>query len=606
MRKEVLHRNVLVLTVALLFLVLAAWWGYALTPAGAQTSDDPPVVSSTPVPTPPPFFNVTMPDEPVNKTVVGEYGTYTFRTLGPDKSILRPTGGASGATGSSSRSATLSQTSVTNDYVDNITGHIGFIPRRLGGGTAPDGTFTTIERKAIPRGVNYPREVPAYGGWQVVKEHHLYGTEFFDFDLIIGTTYDYKYSHFFPGKIFGTAAQTADYGIHTPEFLYARGHADGVQVFLRRDEDDSSPQYATITRYDHIERRPGTGVVLCTKERITGEFVDFVDDKEIDTGTIYYYEMDLFYRPNPSSPYRMSGFIVPPVATYAGIPTVTRPNKPVINDDASRERSYISFTLPSTYNRAALGWIVEAQFASDGAWMPVGSTTQRLIFYHSDADTVSDNRIRHRVSPITMDKQTSATASFIGYGADANPLTCATGALATQPIIDVTMYKDILGNAEAGTQVPRTFDVYPAGLFGVPCLLYSMDALHLKRAFYYKHVLDDTCTPSTESCNVIDEDPDDMADLTVEVVENAVVERWGFPQWQVASLSDRLLPAGRYGILYQACFIKMSTPVREECSNWVDTGLHYVGVTAEGFSTAPPVTSDIRTYPDAFVHHRFR
>jgi hypothetical protein len=62
MRKEVLHRNVLVLTVALLFLVLAAWWGYALTPAGAQTSDDPPVVSSTPVPTPPPFFNVTMPD----------------------------------------------------------------------------------------------------------------------------------------------------------------------------------------------------------------------------------------------------------------------------------------------------------------------------------------------------------------------------------------------------------------------------------------------------------------------------------------------------------------------------------------------------------------
>jgi hypothetical protein len=62
MQREILHRNVLWLAGVLLLLGLVAWWGYSLTPADAQTSDDPPVVSSTPVPTPPPFFNVTMPD----------------------------------------------------------------------------------------------------------------------------------------------------------------------------------------------------------------------------------------------------------------------------------------------------------------------------------------------------------------------------------------------------------------------------------------------------------------------------------------------------------------------------------------------------------------
>ena len=157
--------------------------------------------------------------------------------------------------------------------------------------------------------------------------------------------------------------------------------------------------------------------------------------------------------------------------------------------------------------------------------------------------------------------------------------------------------------------MPRTFDIYPAGMFGDPCITYSMRHLYLERAFYYRHAMDDACDPVGQSCTLVDEEPDDIATLDKERVDDAVAIRWGFPQWQLASLSDPLLPPGQYGIMYRACFEALTglqNVGSDRCSNWVDTGRHFVGVTANDFTEAPPVKPDIRTYPEAFVHYTYR
>ena len=326
-------------TVAMLVLLgVAVWWGSTLAPADAQEESTP-------------FFNITRPEEPANKVERPDGAVITINTLPPDKSISRPPQAAQQRGGGAR--AVPPRTPITPDYIDMVTGHFTSIFKLSDPDgnevAAPEGTITRIERSVIPDEIDYPRltENEKRDRWQVVADFHAYGTPFYDSDMIIGTKYRYQAQHFYPGSIVGTPREEASIYVRPADFLYVRPHSDGVEVFLRRDISSTAAQYATITRYDHVERNEGTGDVVANKELITGDYVDFVD-RRATPGKTYFYVMNLYYQSSEESGYRESEYIVPPMAAHAGIPTVDQPLPVIANDDIGRERSVMSFAMRAT------------------------------------------------------------------------------------------------------------------------------------------------------------------------------------------------------------------------------------------------------------------
>lgn len=638
------RKTVPIMTVAALVVVVIAmtvWWNGGPSPTYGQESG--PTPSATPVPSPETPLTSIEPGEPLNSSVAASWGTVSVENIRDPDRATRQSRSASGTSGAKGSDSSV-QTPITADHIRRLSGHarVSWKPN-----DSTDATTTyRVERRLV--------ESPQRNKWQLQVAAQS-ENEYHDFDVMPHAVYVYRVT---PTTTTGELDPAYPRVYVRPRtYLQAHGDTDGVWVIIERNHNNSTPQYVTIKRFDHVERHESSGVTVLDKAHVPSRYEGYIDEG-LEAGNIYYYTIELFYKADGSSTYRESGIVINPVAVMAGVIKPTKPNRPTVvtADDGS---ATISWDIKED-NRQALAYEVQRRQLKPmirKGYKRMGTTLNKTMTVRGKAGY----HYQYRVVPINMNYERSGR-SYVTI----SPTLPAPGCEVAQTtrydrISDLQVFPDVTGDPLTGTETPRTFDMLSQTLFGDVCLITNPDDYYFERAFYYKHIQDDEGCPTETSCTVLNvdavgaqaspfADPDDdltqnqppvpdpdtgaypedavgfdtnhrcivswyedctvthmtvdLDVLDVEILYDHKPEQWGFERYRALSFSDPVLPPGRYGILYRVCSIGHNAAGMPSdrrglypCSHWLDTGLHYVGVESMYFIDPPIPDPDDRVLP---------
>ena len=570
-----------------ILVALAAWWGTGITPASAQPQNAPNMQDPPPT-TPPPVLSPARPDQPTSKTSTFAMGTITT-SYQTNLGGLAPPAENSGNGASAGRSGS---TPIPTNQIANLSGYVA-VTIDVTDDPSTEGLRLRLERRWLPENEEAFGET---GGWMLLTENAPEGDIFDDYEVMVATSYRYRVT---PVKENGDELKPwphHDYFVRPSTYLHTASRPDGVTLHVTTsDLGPGVTQFIDIVRYDNVERTPTTGRRVIFRTQPPDLFATY-KDLNVTKGRVYYYTMDLYQQLTPTSPIVKVDFNIQPLAVMAGITPPTAPGAPIVNKHVDGKTSVV-WTLPVHHNRQALSYSVERKRIKPigGGFKNVGVTTGVTLTNIEDAP--AHHVFEYRVVPVTMDFRRGSNVSVTMADERLAEFSCKVLGNDSRGVIDLDIYKDLLGDPRQNTEVPRTFDLYPVSFKGEICVDYDLDRLYLERAIYYRNVEHNPCdSVAGTGCELMHLTPPDPSTLEVEQlwdVGNRPV-RWGFPQWKITSFSDPKVPPGRFGMLYRVCAVP---PVAHTsgilCSTWVDTGLH----DSDG-------TPEVRTYPAAVTVYR--
>ena len=586
MRTKRNNHALMVAGLLLAVLALGIWWAMRISPASAQTSDDEETTS--------PFTAVA--STPDSITADTSWGTVTV-TGGGDANTART------VRGNPRRNVGKKVTTTDLEFSD-ITRTSGYniVTWTVANEENYDNLTFKVERRKDQ--LHNPD-----GGWRVMADG-ISAKTYSDYDVVYRANYSYRITPSAAGATLSPSNPIRFMG--TPRvFAFAEGtgesDAPAVALFIRRDASLAGlTQYATIKRYDHRERNPGTGVTIYEHQELPFEVNQGEDtDDGLVLGDIYTYTVELFYKVTASGPFLpVPGAITPPVAV-AGFHEPTRPNAPSVTT-ADNGDITVSWTITKD-NQQAVAYEVQTRKTKPlnvNAYVSLGTTVGNSLTFTPPA-TEEDVSYEYQVVPLNTKsggKRSDGVSVRSRYPALTmpgcfnpdryafdNPL--LTENPVRQQVAFINLMQDITKALDDPNLAYRTFDAMTRDDRLHPCLWPQPDDYVLQRAFYYKHQIDaDVCTSDpTKACDVLDLRGSHQAGAVLVVRATGSVEtlwdvrpqQWGMYGWRALQFSDGDLPAGKYGIQYRVCVSGFNI-----CSYWHDTGEHFHGVTALNF-TAP-------------------